>query len=73
MTREERRAATRTELLDAAARVFARRGFHNASVNDVAAEAGYTSGAVYSNFRNKDELFVAAFEHHVARQIREVI
>ena len=73
MTRDERRAATRADLLEAAARVFARRGLNGASVDDVAAEAGYTSGAVYSNFRNKDELFVAAFEHHVARQIREVI
>jgi len=73
MTRDERRAATRADLLEAAARVFAQRGLKGASVDDVAAEAGYTSGAVYSNFRNKDELFVAAFEHHVARQIREVI
>jgi AcrR family transcriptional regulator len=73
MTRDERRAATRADLLEAAARVFARRGLNGASVDDVAAEAGYTSGAVYSNFRTKDELFVAAFEHHVARQIREVI
>jgi AcrR family transcriptional regulator len=73
MTRDERRAATRADLLEAAARVFARRGLNGASVDDVAAEAGYTSGAVYSNFRNKDELFVAAFEHHVARQIRGVI
>jgi AcrR family transcriptional regulator len=71
MTREERRAATRTELLDAAARVFARRGFHNASVNEVAAEAGYTSGAVYSQFESKDDLFLAAFEHDVARYVKE--
>jgi AcrR family transcriptional regulator len=73
MTRDERRAATRADLLEAAARVFARRGLNGASVDDVAAEAGYTSGAVYSNFRNKDELFVAAFEHHVAQQIRGAI
>jgi AcrR family transcriptional regulator len=73
MTRDERRAATRAELLEAAARVFAQRGLNGASVDDVAAEAGYTSGAVYSNFRSKEELFVAAFEDHVARQIRGVI
>ena len=73
MTRDERRAATRADLLEAAARVFARRGLNGASVDDVAAEAGYTSGAVYSNFAGKEELFVAAFEHEVARQVREVI
>ena len=72
MTRDERRAATRTELLDAAARVFARRGFHGASVDEVAAEAGYTSGAVYSHFDGKDDLFLAAFEHDVARYVKEM-
>lgn len=72
MTRDERRAATRTELLDAAARVFARRGFHGASVDEVAAEAGYTSGAVYSHFSGKDDLFLAAFEHDVARYVKEM-
>jgi AcrR family transcriptional regulator len=73
MTRVERRAATRADLLEAAARVFARHGLNGASVDDVASEAGYTSGAVYSNFAGKEELFVAAFEHEVARQVREVI
>ena len=72
MTRDERRAATRTELLDAAARVFAKRGFHGASVDEVAAEAGYTSGAVYSHFAGKDDLFLAAFEHDVARYVTEM-
>jgi AcrR family transcriptional regulator len=72
MTRDERRAVTRTELLDAAARVFARRGFHGASVDEVAAEAGYTSGAVYSHFAGKDDLFLAAFEHDVAHYVTEM-
>jgi len=72
LTREERRAATRTELLDAASRVFAQRGFHAATLEDVAREAGYTTGAIYSNFSGKDELFRAAFEHQIARDVREV-
>ena len=72
MTRTERRAATRTELLDAASRVFARRGFHAATLEEVAREAGYTTGAIYSNFAGKDELFQAAFEHQIARDVREV-
>jgi AcrR family transcriptional regulator len=72
LTREERRAATRTELLDAASRVFARRGFHAATLEEVAQEAGFTTGAIYSNFAGKDELFRAAFEHQIARDVREV-
>jgi AcrR family transcriptional regulator len=52
--------------------VFAARGFHGASVGDVARAAGYTTGAVYSNFGGKEELFLAAFEHEVARHVREV-
>jgi len=72
MTRDERRAATRTELLDAASRVFAQRGFHAATLEDVAREAGYTTGAIYSNFAGKDDLFRAAFEHQIARDVREV-
>ena len=73
LTRDERRAATRTELLEAASRVFARQGFHAATLADVAREAGYTTGAIYSNFSGKDELFQAAFEHQIAHDIREVI
>jgi AcrR family transcriptional regulator len=52
--------------------VFATKGFHGASVGDVAADAGYTTGAVYSNFGGKEDLFLAAFEHEVARHAREV-
>jgi AcrR family transcriptional regulator len=58
MTRAERRAQTRAALLDAAARVFVDRGFAGASVEAIAAEAGYTRGAFYSNFATKEELFV---------------
>ena len=71
-TREARRGRTRQELLEAATRVFARRGFHGASVDDVAADAGYTTGAVYSNFDGKEDLFLSAFEHQIARHAREV-
>ena len=45
-TREERRARTREELVDAAERMFLRDGFHATSVDAVADEAGYTKGAV---------------------------
>jgi AcrR family transcriptional regulator len=61
-TREERKARTRAELLEAAARVFARKGYRAASVDDVAAEAGYTKGAFYSNFESKEDVFATLVE-----------
>jgi AcrR family transcriptional regulator len=57
-TRKQRQAETRRRLLDAAERVFLRRGLQGSSVEEIAAEAGYTRGAFYSNFKSKDELFV---------------
>lgn len=58
LNREESRARTRQALLDAAAKVIAKRGFGGSSVEDIASEAGYTRGAFYSNFKGKDDLFV---------------
>jgi AcrR family transcriptional regulator len=62
LTPERRRQQTRDALVSAATRVFAERGFHGASLDDVAAVAGFTKGAVYSNFSGKDELFLAVLE-----------
>ncbi|MFR0355194.1 TetR/AcrR family transcriptional regulator [Streptomyces sediminimaris] len=59
LTRAQAKARTRSLLLDAAARTFARKGFAGASVEEIAETAGFSVGAVYSNFKNKDELFVA--------------
>ncbi|MFL6239666.1 MAG: TetR/AcrR family transcriptional regulator [Actinomycetes bacterium] len=59
LSREEKKAMTRSRLLDAAAAVFARKGFYGASLDDVAEEAGLTKGAVYSNFESKDDLISA--------------
>ncbi|HVM40355.1 MAG TPA: TetR/AcrR family transcriptional regulator [Acidimicrobiia bacterium] len=64
-TRQEQRAATRATLLDAAADVFARHGFHAATVDQVAEAAGLTKGAVYSNFENKEDLFLSVLEHRL--------
>jgi AcrR family transcriptional regulator len=61
LTPERRREQTRDHLLAAAAQVFAERGFHAASLDEVAAVAGFTKGAVYSNFKNKEDLFLALF------------
>ena len=72
MRRGERQQKTREELLDAATRVFGSRGFGNASIDEIAAAAGYTSGAIYANFGGKEDLFLSAFEAQIARHIGEV-
>jgi AcrR family transcriptional regulator len=69
MSRDERKAATRTELLDAARRVFVERGYHGASLDLVAREAGYTKGAVYSAFGSKGQMFLAVYEHEIEGRI----
>ena len=65
ISRAQRKARTREELVEAAYRVFTQRGFHGASLDLVAAEAGYTKGAVYSNFASKEDLFFAVYERRV--------
>ena len=69
LTQAQRRSRTRDSLLDAATRVFARRGFHGASLEEVAAEAGVSKGAVYYNFSSKEELFLAILDQHVASRL----
>ena len=59
-------------MLSAAARVFAERGFAAASLDQVAAAAGFTKGAVYSNFGSKDELFLALMAEEGARRVDAV-
>jgi AcrR family transcriptional regulator len=59
LTRVEAQAVTRRRLLDAASEVFRAKGFHATSLADIADQAGYTIGAVYSNFASKDALFHA--------------
>jgi phosphoribosylaminoimidazole-succinocarboxamide synthase len=71
-TRQERRAETRERLLEAAARVFAREGYERASVDEVAREAGFSSGALYSNFEGKEDLFLALLGQTVERVSRRV-
>ena len=72
LTREQSKAATRTKLLDAARQVFAARGFHGASVEEIAAAAGYSTGALYSNFGGKEDLFRALMDREVSAHAREL-
>jgi AcrR family transcriptional regulator len=60
--REEKKEGTRRRLLDAASRVFAQRGFAAATLDEIAAAAGLTKGAVYSNFDGKADLAIAVLE-----------
>lgn len=73
LTRAEKKAETRQALLDAARTVFARRGYHPASVEEVAEEAGYSHGAVYSNFASKLDLFLASFEDYATTRALETL
>lgn len=50
------------DIIDAAVKVFAEKGFYNAKVRDVAAEAGVADGTIYLYFRNKDDLLISLFE-----------
>jgi AcrR family transcriptional regulator len=58
LTREESRDQTRQRLLESAAVIIAKKGLAASSVEDVAAHAGYTRGAFYSNFKSKNDLFI---------------
>ena len=61
----------RSAILGAATRVFARRGFFNAQVADVAREAGVAAGTVYLYFRSKDDLLTSIFEEWMTRALQE--
>jgi AcrR family transcriptional regulator len=72
LTRKEKQAETRERLLAAAERVFLSRGLQGSSVEEIAAEAGFTRGAFYSNFKSKDELFIELLQDRVYRQYAQM-
>jgi AcrR family transcriptional regulator len=72
LSRAERRERTRQELVSAAEACFVSRGFHASSVDEVAERAGYTKGAVYSNFASKEDLFFAVYQRRVEQVLTEV-
>jgi AcrR family transcriptional regulator len=72
LTREQSRANTRERLLTAARSAFARSGFHGASVEEIASEAGFSTGALYSNFDSKEDLFLALMEREIEEHAREI-
>jgi AcrR family transcriptional regulator len=72
LSRKQRQEQTREQLVAAASRVFARRGYHEATVEEIAAEAGFSTGAVYSNFSGKEELFLALADRQVLQRVGEI-
>lgn len=68
LTREQSRAQTRERLLASAAVVFTREGYGGASVDRIAEEAGYSKGALYSNFASKDDLFLELVDYYAGGQ-----
>lgn len=67
----QRRARTRAALLLAAGKVFAARGYHGATLEEVLTEAGVSKGALYHYFRSKEELFLALLEETLADRLNE--
>ncbi|TSE02025.1 TetR family transcriptional regulator [Skermania sp. ID1734] len=73
LTRAESQAQTRAQLIETAKQTFFADGYQQTSLEKVAEAAGYSKGAVYSNFRNKDELCTAVLDEVRREQIGEVL
>jgi AcrR family transcriptional regulator len=69
LNRSEKKALTRGSLIEAAARAFPRGGYHGTSVEQIAEEAGFSKGAVYSNFESKEDLFLAVFTQYIRKNL----
>jgi AcrR family transcriptional regulator len=61
-TRAQKREANRERILRAARDVFGARGYYGATIEEIADEAGLSNGAIYYNFQNKEELFLALLD-----------
>jgi AcrR family transcriptional regulator len=71
LTRAEAKARTRQLLLDSAARTFAANGYAGASVEQIAEDAGFSIGALYSNFSGKQELFLALMKERARDRLTD--
>ncbi|MEA2352169.1 MAG: hypothetical protein QOJ14_583, partial [Thermoleophilaceae bacterium] len=69
LTRDQKRAANRQRLLDAALEVFSERGYYAATIEEIVEASGLSNGALYYNFRNKEDLFLALFEQRIEGRI----
>jgi AcrR family transcriptional regulator len=73
LTPERRRQMTRDVLLDAAEEVFVRRGVPGAAIEEIAAEAGFSRGAIYAHFGSKDDLLLAVMDRFIGRQLDQYL
>jgi AcrR family transcriptional regulator len=71
-TQAERRSRTRKRLLDAAGKVFARRGYEGATLDEITEVAELSKGAVYYNFASKEELFLTLLEERLVERLGDV-
>jgi AcrR family transcriptional regulator len=72
LTQEERKKETRQLLLESAVETFAQLGFHGASVDKIAENAGFSKGAFYAHFHSKEELFLAILEQQMQLHVNNV-
>ena len=72
VTRREKQAQTRAKLMEAAGDLFVREGLDKTSVDDIAQSAGFTKGAFYSNFKTKEELFLAMLDERFGAKIEQI-
>lgn len=72
LLRYQKQAQTRAGLLETAREVFIQRGYHRTTLAAVAEAAGFSKGAVYSNFKSKDDLFLAILDQLMDERVREV-
>ncbi len=70
--RAEKREANKTQILGAAREVFGRRGYHGATIEEIADEAGLSNGAIYYNFGSKQELFLALLEERIDERVERI-
>ena len=73
LTREESKELTRLRLIEAAERLFIRRGFDDASVDEISEMAGYSRGAFYSNFDNKEQVFLAVIDRRRPKALDDIL
>ena len=72
LTRQESKEVTRMRLVEAAETLFLRKGFEDASVDEISETAGYSRGAFYSNFRDKGEVFLAVVDRRRPKALDEI-
>jgi AcrR family transcriptional regulator len=72
LRRDESQAQTREALLAAGGRLFDLKGYAATSITDIADEAGYTTGALYSNFSSKEDLFLGVLDRQLTIEIAEL-